>query len=150
RRSQTDPDRPSFSDPFFAVPSPDQFPTFVPGFALANHVFDRNIRTPYLHQYNTSVQYAVGSDLLLEVAYVGARGLKLFRVVGLNQARLASPERPVINPVINEASEQVITTNTPGNAPDRAPFQGVAIKAPSGLNQTTGQSTYNSLQMSLT
>jgi len=147
RRSRTDPDRPpSFSDPFFAVPSPDQFPTFVPGFALANHVFDRNIRTPYLHQYNSSVQYVVGSDLLLEVAYVGARGLNLFRVVGLNQARLASPEHPVIN----EAPGQVITTNTQGNAQLRAPFQGVAINAPSGLNQTTGQSTYNSLQMSLT
>src|SRR5262245_900184 len=146
RRSQTDPDPPSFSDPFFAVPSPDQFPTFVPGFALANQVFDRNIRTPYLHQNNTSVQYAVGSDLLIEVAYVGARGLNLFRVVGLNQAQLASPERPVIN----EAPGQVITTNTPANATLRAPFQGVATNAPSGLNQTTGQSTYNSLQMSLT
>jgi len=148
RRRVTDqPARPpSFSDPFFAVPSPDQFPTFVPGFELANHVFDRNIRTPYLQQYNTSVQYAVVSDLLLEVAYVGARGLNLFHVVGLNQARLASPERPVIN----EAPGQVITTNTQENAPLRAPFQGITSYAPSGLNQTTGQSTYNSLQMSLT
>src|SRR5262249_13442160 len=95
---------------------------------------------------NTSVQYAVGSDLLLEVAYVGGRGLNLFRVVGLNQARLASPERPVIN----EAPGQVITTNTEKNASLRAPVQGVTTNAPSGLNQTTGQSTYNSLQMSLT
>jgi hypothetical protein len=139
-------DRPPLANPFFEVPPIDKFPMFVEGIDLANHVFDRNIRTPYLHQYNTSVQYAVGTNLLLEVAYVGTRGLNLFRVVGINQARLASPEHPIINDV----SGEVITTNTPTNAPRRAPFQGVTTNAPSGLNQTTGQSNYNSLQLSLT
>lgn len=134
------------ADPFFDVPSLDKFPTFAKGINLANHVFDRNIRTPYLHQYNTSVQCAVGTNLLLEVAYVGTRGLNLFRVVGINQALLASPEHPIIN----EVTKKVITTNTPGDAQLRAPFQGVTINAPSGLNQTTGQSNYNSLQLSLT
>jgi Carboxypeptidase regulatory-like domain/TonB-dependent Receptor Plug Domain len=135
-----------FSDPFFEAPSPDQFPTFVKGIALANHVFDRNIRTPYLHQYNTSVQYVMETDLLLEVAYVGTRGLNLFRVVGINQARLASPEHPIIN----EVTSQAITTNTRDNAQLRAPFQGISTSAPSGLNQTTAQSSYNSLQLSAT
>jgi hypothetical protein len=139
-------DRPLFADPFVEAPSLDKFPIFVEGIDLANHVFDRNLRTPYLHQYNTSVQYAVGTNLLLEAAYVGTRGLNLFRVVGINQARLASPEHPVINDVTGE----VITTNTPTNARLRAPFQGVTTNAPSGLNQTTGQSSYNSLQLSLT
>jgi hypothetical protein len=88
----------------------------------------------------------VGTDLLLEVAYVGTRGLNLFRVVGINQARLASPEHPITN----EVTGQVITTNTPANAPLRAPFQGLSTNAPSGLNQTTAQSSYNSLQLSVT
>jgi len=88
----------------------------------------------------------VRSELLLEIAYVGTRGLNLLRVVGINQSRLAGPGRPIINEVTGE----VITTNTPANAPLRAPFQGVTTNAPSGLNQTTGQSSYNSLQMSLT
>jgi len=134
------------ADPFFDVPSLDKFPTFVEGISLANHVFDRHLRTPYLHQYNTSVQYAGGTNLLLEVAYVGTRGLNLFRVVGINQARLASPEHPIIN----EVTGQLITTNTPANAGLRAPFQGVTTNAPSGLNQTTAQSSYNSLQLSVT
>lgn len=138
--------RPQLADPFFAAPSPDQFPTFVKGIALANQVFDRNIRTPYLHQYNISLQYAVRTDMLLEVAYVGTRGLNLFRVVGINQARLASPEHPITN----EVTGQVITTNTPANAPLRAPFQGLSTNAPSGQNQTTAQSSYNSLQLSVT
>ena len=35
RRSATDADKPSLSNPFFAAPSADKFPTFVPGIDLA-------------------------------------------------------------------------------------------------------------------
>ena len=111
---------PPFADPFFAAPTVDKFPLFVPGIDLANLVFDRNLRTPYFHQYDTSVQYAMSKDLLLEVAYVGTRGLDLFRDVGINEARLASPQQPILNDV----TRAVITTNSPANAQLRAPFQG--------------------------
>jgi len=133
------------TDPFFPAPSPDQFPTFVPGVSLSGTVLDRNIRTPYFHQYNLSVQYEWMKDLLLEVAYVGTRGLNLFRQVAINQARLASPQ----NPIRNEVTGAVITTNTTGNATLRAPFQGVETNS-FFQNQTTAQSTYNSLQVSFT
>src|SRR5437667_274884 len=112
---------------------------------LAGRVFDRDIHTPYFHQYNTSVQYAVSTSLLLEVAYVGTRALDLFRDVGINQARLAGPQQPIIN----EVTGAVITTNTPANVQLRAPFQGVEISGFS-QRQSTAQSSYNSLQMSLT
>src|SRR6185436_9012456 len=56
------------ADPFFAAPTPSQFPTLVPGVALSGTVFDRGIHTPYIHQYNASVQYQVLKDTLLEVA----------------------------------------------------------------------------------
>jgi hypothetical protein len=138
-------DRPLFADPFFHLPSADSFPTFVQGVDLANQVFDRNLRTPYFQQYNTSIQYAVRRNLLLEVAYVGTRGINLFRNVGINQARLANPQHPVINDVTGDK----ITTNTPANAPLRAPFQG-ANTTTFGQRQTTAQSSYNSLQSSVT
>lgn len=138
-------DRPPFADPFFDVPSIDEFPTFVPRINLTSQVFDRNLRTPYFHQYNTSVAYAVGRDLLFEVAYVGTRGHNLFRNVGINQAPLASPQHPVINDV----TLAVITTNTPLNAQSRAPYQGASVTG-FGQRQTTAQSSYNSLQVSLT
>ena len=144
RRTLNDRPPPSFADPFFSVPAISEFPRFVPNIDLTNQVFDRNLRTPYFHQYNTSLQYAVGINLLLEIAYVGTRGLNLFRNVAINQARLASPEHPVINDVTG-----AVTTNTPANAQRRAPFQGVSI-AGFGQRQTTAQSTYNSLQVSLT
>lgn len=135
----------SFGDPFFAVPSSDRFPVFVPGATLTGQFLDRNVRTSYFHQYNASVQYAAGKALLLEVAYVGTRGLNLPRLVGINQARLASPQHPIVN----EVTGLIITTNTPANAQLRAPFQGVSIVNFSQA-QTTAQSTYNSLQVSLT
>jgi hypothetical protein len=133
------------ADPFFAAPAQNQFPTLVPGVALSGTVFDRGIRTPYLHQFNTSVQYEVLKNTLLEVAYVGTRGLNLFRQVGINQARLASAQSPIINDVTGAA----ITTNTPANASLRAPFQGVSVNG-FFQNQSTAQSTYHSLQTSLT
>jgi len=138
-------DRPQFGDPFFHLPSADSFPRFVQGVDLANQVFDRNLRTPYFQQYNASVQYALRRNLLLEVAYVGTRGLNLFRNVGINQARLANPQHPVVNDVTGE----IITTNTPTNAQLRAPFQG-ANTTTFGQRQTTAQSSYNSLQSSVT
>jgi hypothetical protein len=134
----------TLADPFPALPSQDQFPTFVRGIALTTQVLDRNIRTPYFYQYNLSLQYAVGKDLLLDVAYVATRGLDLQRLVSLNQARLAGPDHAITN----EVTRAVITTNTPANAQLRAPFQGVATNT-FAQNQFTAQSTYNSLQMSL-
>src|SRR5206468_945886 len=116
---------PPFANPFFAVPSSDKFPTFLPGIDLATPIYDRNLRTPYFHQYNASVQYALRKDLVVEVAYVDSRGVNLLRNVGINQARLASPQQPIINDVTGA----MITTNTPANAQLRAPFQGVALSS---------------------
>ena len=136
-----------FADPFVTLPSQEQFPTFVQGVALAGQVFDRNLRTPYIQQYNGSVQYELGRNLLFEAAFVGTRGLNLIRSVGINQARLASPQRPIINAV----NGRVITTNTPDatNVSLRAPYQGVEVGGFLQI-QSTAQSTYNSLQLSLT
>jgi Carboxypeptidase regulatory-like domain/TonB dependent receptor len=136
---------PPFADPFFAVPPPASFPTFVSGINLSGSYFDRNIRTPVFYQFNMSLQYKLGQDLVLEAAYVGTRGLNLFRQVAINQARLASPT----SPEVDQATGALITTNTPGNAPQRAPFLGANINS-FFQNQSTAQSSYHSLQTSLT
>jgi hypothetical protein len=105
------------------------------------------MRTAYFQHYNASVQYLLRRNLLFEVAYVGTRGLNLIRDIAINQARLASPQRPIINAVTG----QVITTNTPAatNVALRAPYQGVEVGGFLQI-QSTAQSTYNSLQLSLT
>lgn len=146
RRSPTGATVP-LADPFSPLPSQDQFPTFVKGVALAGQIFDRGMRTAYFHQYNAGVQYTLGRDVLFEATYVGTRGLNLIRDLAINQARLASP----LHPIINAVTGQSITTNTPAatNVALRAPFQGVEAGGFLQI-QSTAQSTYNSLQMSLT
>ncbi len=133
-----------FANPFFPVPAVNQFPTTVPGIALSGTFFDRNIRTPYMQQFNLGVQYAVGQTLL-EATYVGSRGTNLFRQVGINQAGLASAQHPIVNAVTGAA----ITTNTPANAALRAPLQGVSVNG-FFQDQATAQSVYHSLQASVT
>ncbi|PWT89935.1 MAG: hypothetical protein C5B55_10510, partial [Blastocatellia bacterium] len=149
---------PSFADPYFPAPPVDQFPIFVPPIDLATLVFDRNLRTPYSQEYNVSAQYAVNKDVVVEIAYVGGRGINLLTNVGINQAALASPQHPVINQVLQALNlpGAIITTNTPGNAQLRAPFQGTSLSAAGGAvpgfgqTQSTAESTYNSLQISAT
>ena len=136
---------PPLTNPYFVAPPESGFPTLVPGVDLTNQVFGRDLRSPYVHQYNASLQYALKSDVLLEIAYVGTRGLNIWRNVAINQAPLASEQ----NPIYNEVTDKVITTNTNDNARLRAPFQGVLING-FGQRQTTAQSSYNSLQASLT
>ncbi len=87
------------------------------------------------------MQYELLQDTTLQIAYVGSRGVKLFRTVAVNQAPIASPNHPITNVVTG----QVITDNTIENATLRAPMQGVDPGF-FGLNESTAQSMYHSLQ----
>jgi hypothetical protein len=133
-----------FDDPFFKVPVQDQFPVFVPPIPLAGPAFDRGLSTPYVQQYNLSLETALDKNLVLQAAYVGASGRKLFRQVAINQAQLASPQ----NPVTNAVTGKVFTANSPADAQLRAPLQGVSITGFS-LTESTAASSYNSLQLSV-
>ncbi len=134
-----------FDTPFFNVPPPDAFPTFVPPVPLAGPAFDRGLRTPYVQQYNLSLETALEKNLVLQAAYVGASGRKVFRQVAINQAQIASQQ----NPLTNTVTGQVFKTNSPADAQLRAPLQGVSITGFS-LNESSADSSYNSLQLSVT
>jgi hypothetical protein len=103
------------------------------------------LRTPYIQQFNFDVQYSLRPDLLLEVGYVGSRGVNLFRQIAINQARLVTPQ----SPITNDVTGALITTNTAANASLRVPYSGVGINN-FFQNQSTAQSVYHSLQASLT
>jgi hypothetical protein len=119
----------NFSSPF-APNIPTQFPTL--GGLLAGNSIDRNIRTPYFQQFNAAAQFWVFKNTTLEIAYVGSRGLNLFRLVAINQATLTP------------------TNNLPGNAQARAPFQVAAVGGAFLQDQSTAESVYNSMQLNLT
>jgi len=136
-----------FADPFpDALPS-TSFPQVRQGASLASpwSFVDRNNLNPYFQQFSVSVQYELQRDMVLQLAYVGSRGLRLYRQVNTNQASIASIDHPIVNAVTGE----VITTNTNDNASLRAPLQGVDPGMFS-LNESSGQSTYHSLQASIT
>ena len=98
-----------------------------------------------MQQYNFSVETSLRKDVVLQAAYVGASGKRLFRQVAINQAQLASPQ----NPIRNAVTGAVFTSNSPSDAQLRAPFQGVSINGFS-LTESTAASSYNSLQLSMT
>ncbi len=76
----------TLNDPF-----PDDFPFRFPPSALT---FQRDLRTPYLHQWNVGVQQELGRGRTVEVAYVGSRGRHLIRGRDINQAE---PSRMPVN-----------------------------------------------------
>src|SRR5262249_24957397 len=47
--------------------------------------FDRNIKTPYMENYNINIQHQFSNKVALQVGYVGSQGHRLFRFFDLNQ-----------------------------------------------------------------
>ena len=82
-------DRDAFPDPA----SPD-FPVGT----LSPFSVDPGDRSPYLQQWNLSINQSLTSNTLLEVAYVGSIGSKLTERVNINQARLPDPSN--ITPIV--------------------------------------------------
>ena len=79
-----------YSDPFVAAGQPNPFPSkpppsnidfdaagFLPFGGGGVYFVDPHLRTPYIYQYNLSVQREVARDLVAEVAYVGSSSHKL-------------------------------------------------------------------------
>jgi len=92
---------------------------------------DRNLRTPYIQNYNLNLQHELFRNGVFQVGYVGSNGTKLFRYRDINQP---------VNPGVSSARPF-----------DNGPF------APSGgtffyINhlETSAHSNYNALQTSFT
>ena len=56
---------------------------------------DRNLTSPYVHQFNLGVQYEIARDLLFEARYIGTKGRNLLQAVAFNQGfDLNDPNTP--------------------------------------------------------
>jgi hypothetical protein len=51
-------------------------------------MFDKNVQTPYVHQWTAGIQREILPRTMLEVTYVGNRGMHLFRMLNVNQMDL--------------------------------------------------------------
>jgi len=49
---------------------------------------DPNLRTPYVQQWNLSIQREIGWNSSVTVSYVGNKGSKLYRAIDLNQVQI--------------------------------------------------------------
>jgi Carboxypeptidase regulatory-like domain len=91
-------------------------------------------------QWNFTIQRALGHEWFAELGYVGTKGSRLRSTYDPNQARLATPQNPVVIPITAggavpgyscPAANTVggscqIVDSTSDNVSARAPFQGIA------------------------
>ncbi|MGA9390962.1 MAG: TonB-dependent receptor [Candidatus Sulfotelmatobacter sp.] len=107
--------------------------------------FDRNIKTPYMENYNLNFQQQLSSKVVLQVGYVGSQGHRLFRFFDLNQPSQATitacdlGQLPAPTGCVFGINDFTVPRN---------------FGFPSGAvyifqENSTGQSNYNSLQTSL-
>jgi hypothetical protein len=79
----------TLSDPF-----PSNFPIPTPNPAFG---FQPDLRTPFLHEFNVTLQRQLGATRVAEVAYVGSRGRNLLAARDANQPR-PSTAQPNLRP----------------------------------------------------
>jgi hypothetical protein len=101
--------------------------------------FDRNIKMPYMENYNLNIQQQLGSHAVLQASYVGSQGHRLWRFFDINQ-----PSQATIT--ATDLACNCITG-----------YDGVPDVYGNGLNgatfyimreNSTGKSNYNALQTS--
>lgn len=95
----------TLSDPF-----PAAYPLTIPGSATG---YDRNIRTPYVQQWNLMFEWQPGKDSHVEIAYVGSKGTKILSARDINQPA-PSPVWPNPRPV--PAFADIVYVESRGNS----------------------------------
>ena len=100
--------------------------------------FDRNIKTPYMENYNLNLQQQLGSKAVLQLGYVGSQGHRLWRFFDISQ-----PSQAQINTADTNCD---CITDYSGAA---RPLNGNPYGAFYVLQEnSTGKSNYNALQAS--
>jgi hypothetical protein len=138
----------ALSLPYQTAGAPDPFPSTPPppnlNFAAAGYLpfgygdlfVDPHLKTPYIYQYNLSVQRQLGNSLMAEVSYVGSSSHKLLTWIDINPVVPSTCAQPLgCNRLLNT---QLGLTPLNGYAPLQDTFE--------GLNNAN----YNGLLASLT
>ncbi|MGH9499114.1 MAG: TonB-dependent receptor domain-containing protein [Terriglobales bacterium] len=99
--------------------------------------FDRNLKTPYIENYNLNVQHQITNNVAIQVGYVGSQGHRLLRFFDINQ-----PTQATIT-----ASDLACNCINDVSVPRPYGFPNGAFYI--FQQNSTGSSNYNSLQTSL-
>ncbi|MEQ1644833.1 MAG: TonB-dependent receptor, partial [Pyrinomonadaceae bacterium] len=105
---------------------------------------DRDLKTPFIHQWNVGMQYEIAKDLMFEARYVGTKGKNLLIAQALNQGfDLNDPNTPDhIFERFNQAYVAAGSPNGPLNAGTTARARGTGL-AFGFLNTITGRTDLN-------
>src|SRR6185312_15780408 len=76
------------------VRSEDQFPASAPLSSQSPLTMQLNLKTPYVQQWNLSVQRSLGSNWMARVSYVGSKLTHQILWHNANQASLSDPDNP--------------------------------------------------------
>ena len=105
---------------------------------------DRNLRTPFVHQWNIGAQYEFAKGLLFEARYVGTSGKNLLVATALNQGfDLNDPNTP--DHIFERFNQAYVAAGAPNgalNAGSTARARGTG-RAFGFLNTVTGQTDLN-------
>jgi hypothetical protein len=121
--------------------------------------FDRNIKTPYIENYNLNIQQQFGSKVVLQVGYVGSQGHRLFRFYDINQPNQSTITQcdlgnPNGNPALASCTGGIQDFFVPRPYATPGVGNGSPVNTASGAvyifqENSFGTSNYNSLQTSL-
>ena len=105
---------------------------------------DRNLKTPFIHQWNVGGQYEIAKDLLIEARYVGTMGKNLLVATALNQGfDLNDPNTP--DHIFERFNQAYVAAGSPNgalNSGSTARARGTG-RAFGFLNTVTGQTDLN-------
>ncbi len=120
-------------------------PIFVRDVTSDASTVQKNLRTPYVYNYNLNVQQQLFRGTVLQVGYVGSAGRKLLRLRDIN-----APTHAEITAA--DLGCNCINDGTLRGTGFTTPLSPLEPFAPFYLNQleSTATSNYNSLQVSLT
>lgn len=127
----------------------------MPGTASSTDAFtvSRNLRTPYVYNYNFNIQQQLLPNTVLQVGYVGSLGRKLFYFRDINQPTHAEittiDEFCGFTATISRGTPQCTGAPVVGFT---TPLSSLAPNPPFFVNEleTGANSNYNSMQISLT
>jgi len=127
----------------------------MPGTATSTDAFtvSRNLRTPYVYNYNLNIQQQLLPNTVLQVGYVGSAGRKLFYFRDINQPTHAQittiDEFCGFTATISRGTPQCAGAPVVGFT---TPLSSLAPNPPFFVNEleTGANSNYNSMQISLT
>jgi len=114
-------------------------PTTTCNYECDSFGFTRNIKTPYMENFNLNIQQQLTNKMVLQVGYVGSQGHRLWRFFDISQPSTAQiSAADIACNCINDYGSSYRPLN--GN-----PYDSFYVLQ----ENSTGQSNYNSLQTSL-